>query len=82
MKKMEYNIEVFIESMAQFLDESLKKRSPVPMGFFLSIFEIGKGSENKYASNVEREGMIRALREIADTLEKQKLSEIKPIGNA
>lgn len=48
------------------------------MGFALIVFEFGKPGISNYISNAERKDMIKALREMADKLEKHQ--DIPPSG--
>lgn len=80
---MDKNVDEFALAMAKYLDKLIKEKfKNEKLGFFLSIFEIGKGSENVYVSNTQREGLAEALREIANHLEKDSVDDIKTIGNA
>lgn len=44
---------------------------PSDMGFTVLVFPLGNVGESNYISNANRSDMIKALREIADRLEKR-----------
>lgn len=60
-----------MESVArQLAKEIIVPMLPENCGFALLVFEFHDSSRSTYIANAEREDMIKALRETADTLEK------------
>jgi hypothetical protein len=58
------------------LDSILRQEFGEVIGFALLVFEFGNDQSGNYISNVNREDMIKVLRETADRLEKRQ--EIPP----
>ena len=63
-------IEALLKGIAVAIDGVLQKELG-PMGFAVMIFEFHRPGISNYISNAEREDMIKALRELADRLEKK-----------
>lgn len=60
------------ENSARDLARLIKDKMPVGWGFMLCLFSHGDKEYSTYLSSLERTSMIKALRELADSLEQNK----------
>lgn len=56
-------------------ETTIKPLLPPGTGFALLVFDMGDGGCMTYASNATRESMVKALRELADNLERNPAPE-------
>lgn len=70
MAKSEF--EGYMRGMARAIDQLLKEDFG-ELGFALLIFDFDDPGTSNYISNINREDMIKALRETADRLEKNQV---------
>jgi len=66
--KQQY-LETLLRGMAAAIDETINEKLG-NLGFALVVFEFNKLDLGHYVSNARRDDMIKALRELADRLEK------------
>jgi len=73
---------LILEAKARSVGKVIGDSLPPGVGFALLMFDFGEGGQMTYVSNAQRDDMVRALRECADTVEDHKDSPpINPKAN-
>jgi hypothetical protein len=71
MKQLEDMTEPELRALTNAVLNAVKQRLPKDTGFLVLFWPHGDYKISQYGSNCERPGMIEALREAADRLEKR-----------
>jgi hypothetical protein len=63
---IEGDLRVVMNDVGKLISDAINNHADKPMGFMLMTFDIGTGGRTSYISNVEREGVIEAMKEFLE----------------